>query len=153
MKIIAEHVFNKWKNVSLYGCSLGAFFSLNAYKNIKFSNSLFQSPIVDMQYLIGQMFKWFNITKEQLEIKKEIETPVDPLRWDYYQYVTNNPITKWDSRTEILYGGKDNMQSYDVINTFAQTFKCQLTISENSEHPFMKENDLPIVTKWLKDNI
>jgi alpha-beta hydrolase superfamily lysophospholipase len=150
---IGEYVFKKWKTVSLFGCSLGAFFSLHAYLDKHFENCLFQSPIVNMEYLIQQMFIWFNISEKQLKEKGEILTPVDTMSWPYYLYVKEHPIGKWTTPTHILYGAKDNLQSREVIDEFVRNFDCQLMVSQNSEHPFMNESDRTIVETWMKNNI
>ncbi len=150
---IADYVFPKWNQIALYACSLGAFFSLHAYSDRNIEKCLFQSPIVDMEYLIRQMFLWFQVTEERLCVEKEIPTPVDTLRWDYYQYVRKHPVCDWGIPTAILYGGKDNMQSAEVIRNFAQRYSCDLTISQDSEHAFMQDNDKGIVEKWLEKNI
>lgn len=63
------------------------------------------------------------------------------LRWDYYQYAKEHPIEKWAIPTSILYGEKDNMQSKDIIQIFVQTHDCELVISPNSEHSFLKNED------------
>ena len=150
---IAQYAFSQWSDLSLFACSLGAYFCLNTYAAKPFEKCLFQSPIVDMKYLIEQMFQWFNVDEEKLRIAKEIPTPVDPLRWDYYQYVLAHPIQQWNIPTAILYGGKDNLQSAEVLQSFANAHSCQLTISANSEHPFMQPEDAPILTQWLKDQL
>lgn len=150
LTLIGEYVFARWKKVSLYACSLGACFSLNAYRSRSFEKCLFQSPVLDMEYLIRQMFVWFDITEERLEKEKEIDTPIDLMCWDYFQYVLSHPVSAWDSPTEILYGGKDQLQSLFVIQDFASRFGAHITLAENSEHPFMSEADLPIVQKWLQ---
>lgn len=151
--VIADYVFSNWKQVSLCACSLGAYFSLNAYAEKPFEKCLFQSPIVNMKYLIKQMFFWFGVTEERLYAEKEIFTPIDSLRWDYYQYIKEHPVKKWDIPTSILYGGKDTMQSLEVIQDFAEKYHCSLKISQNSEHSFMGENDKEIVRKWFEKNI
>lgn len=153
LTVIGDEVFRRWKEVSLYGCSLGAYFSLHAYPDRQFANCLFQSPILDMEYLIRQMFLWFGITEERLTQEKEIDTPIDLMSWDYFQYVLAHPVTKWNSPTHILYGGRDNLQSLAVIQAFAERFGCYVTLSENSQHPFMEEADLPIVHQWLQNNL
>ena len=66
------------------------------------------------------MFLWFDITEEILYAKKEIPTLIDILSWDYYQYVKGNSVTRWNSPTYMLYGGKDNLQSMQVIENFAK---------------------------------
>lgn len=150
---IGDYVFTHWQTVSLFGCSLGAFFSLHAYQNRQFQNCLFQSPIVNMEYLIEQMFVWFHVTKEELKVKQEIQTPIDTLSWPYYLYVKEHPIQKWTPPTHILYAAKDTLQTREVIQTFADKFNCCLTVAENSEHPFMAEHDKPIVQAWIKNSL
>ncbi|MCI5873199.1 MAG: alpha/beta hydrolase [Clostridiales bacterium] len=153
LSIIADYVWENWKEVSLYACSLGAYFSLNTYGNRNIRKCLFQSPIVDMEYLIWQMMRWFDVSEERLSREKEIDTPIDTMTWDYYQYVKAHPIQEWDIPTCVLFGGKDNLQSLEVIKKFADKFHCSLTVAENSEHPFMGEGDAQIVNRWLKHNI
>lgn len=150
---VGDYVFDRWKAVSLFGCSIGAFFSLHAYGDRHFQNCLFHSPIVNMEYLIQQMFVWFGISEKELEEKGEIITPLDTMSWEYYQFVKNHPIDKWAAPTHILYGAKDNLQSREVIDEFVNKFACHLTVSENSEHPFMNESDKPIVEAWLAATI
>ena len=153
LAVIRDYVFPNWKEVSLYACSLGAYFCLNAYNTCNIKKCLFQSPILDMEYLIKQMMVWFGISEERLASEKEIETPIDMMTWDYYQYVKEHPIQKWDISTKILFAGKDTFQTLEVMEGFANKFNCELTVSQNSEHPFMAEGDAAIVEKWLWDNL
>lgn len=118
---ISSYMFANWKSVSLFACSLGTYFSLQAYRDITFEKCFFLSPIVNMEYLIKNMFLWSQITEEMLYTKREIPTPIDTLSWDYYQYVKKNPVTRWNSPTHILYGGKDNLQSLQAIENFAKS--------------------------------
>lgn len=153
LALVGEYVFANWKEVSLFACSLGAYFSLNTYHTFDFKKCLFQSPILDMEYLIGQMMMWFDVSEERLEEEKEVDTPIDILSWNYYQYVKAHPIQNWKIPTRILFGGKDNLQSMDVVKNFAKKYSCLLTVAEKSEHPFMEEADGMIVWQWLVDNI
>ncbi len=150
---IGDYVFKKWQTVSLFGCSLGAFFSLHAYRDRHFHNCLFLSPIVNMEYLIRQMFSWFQITEELLREKGEIPTPIDTMSWPYYQYVKEHPVDWWTTPTHILYGAKDDLQNRESIHDFTDRFNCRLTVSENSEHPFMQEGDRAIVEAWIKSSL
>ena len=88
-----------------------------------------------------------------LYTKREIPTPIDTLSWDYFQYVKKNPVTRWNSPTYILYGGKDNLQSLQVIENFAKSNSVSLTISEQSEHSFMRNGDDKIIKNWICDNL
>ena len=153
LTVIGDYVFTNWKEVSLYACSLGAYFCLNAYNTCNIKKCLFQSPILDMEYLIKQMMVWFEISEERLAREKEIETPIDMMTWDYYQYVKEHPVQKWNIETNILFAGRDTLQSLGIVKDFVHNFNCALTLSENSDHPFMAEEDGPIVEQWLQDNL
>ena len=146
---IADYAFANWPRVSLFACSLGAYFALNAYGGRKLERCLFQSPIVDMKWLVGQMMRWSGVTPEQLRRDGRIETPLDTLRWDYYQYILTHPVGDWPFPTSILYAGKDNLQPETSIRAFAQKYHADLTIAENSEHPFLAPEDIPIVAEWM----
>ena len=149
LTVIADYVFERWTCVSLFACSLGAYFSLQTYADRSFEKCLFQSPIVDMKWLVEHMMMWSGVTEEMLKDKQEIETDIDTLRWDYYCYIQENPISDWKKKTYILYGALDNLQPVESITNFARRFDAELTISKDSEHPFMAEKDYEIVMNWM----
>jgi hypothetical protein len=153
LNVIADYVFGRWNQVSLFACSLGAYFALNTYVDRPFDKCLFQSPIVDMKWLVEHMMTWSGVTEKQLEEEKEIVMDIDTLRWDYYQYIQTHPITKLPVATSILYGGRDNLQPLESLQSFTDKFQCELTVSEQSEHPFMSPSDYGIVEQWLLENI
>lgn len=148
--VIYSFIKDKYKNISLYACSLGAYFSLVAYKNVSFSNCLFLSPILDMERLIRNMMKWSNVTEEELREKGEIETSFgETLSWDYYQYVRNHGIHKWNSKTSILYGEKDNLTEKSVLDSFSDKFNCNVDILDGGEHYFHTPEQLEYLEKWI----
>ena len=153
LKLIADYVFTRWREARLYACSLGAFFSLHVYREYPFTKCLFQSPIVDMEHLIQKMMQWFEITEERLQREQEIDTPIDVLSWQYLQYIRENPTDRWSIPTCILFAGKDNLQSPKIMSDFAERFHCQLTVSKFSCHPFMEDDDIPVVEEWLRNNL
>ena len=58
LTVIGDYVFENWKEVSLYACSLGTYFSLNTYGNRNIKKCLFQSPILDMsKYYLREIIK------------------------------------------------------------------------------------------------
>ena len=63
-----------WKRIRLYGSSIGAYFSLLAFRDAKLEKSLFVSPILDMEKLICDMMGWAGVTREQLQQAGEIPT-------------------------------------------------------------------------------
>jgi esterase/lipase len=141
-------------DISLFACSMGAYFSLLAYKNEPIRQSLFLSPVVDMHQLIKNMMMWFNIDEERLKSEQEIPTPVGKtLYWDYYCYVKQNPITNWHSNTSILYGLEDNLTEYDVITEFANRFDSDLKVVEHGEHYFHTVQQLECLTKWIEEKL
>ena len=153
LNLIADYVFAHWPRVSLYACSLGAYFSLHAYPQRKLEKCLFQSPIVDMRWLVEHMMSWSGITPEQLKREKQIDTPVDTLRWDYYQYILSHPVESWPFPTSILYAGEDSLQPEESIRAFVQKYHAALTVSEHSRHPFMDPEDRTVVEEWIRTAI
>ena len=122
-------------------------------KDKMFEKCLFLSPILDMNYLIQNMFLWFDVCESELKEKGEIETPIETLSWNYYQFVKNNPVKQWITPTYIMYGYRDTLQSEKVIHQFVKNFNCQLTISKDSEHSFMGDTDRNILQNWIKEYI
>lgn len=153
LNAVADCAFSRWERVSLFACSLGAYFSLNAYPGRPFERCLFLSPVVDMKRLVEQMMEQSGVTPERLEREGEIATPFEPLRWDYYRYILSHPVTGWPIPTRILYGALDDLQPGDIVRAFADRFGARLTVAEHSRHPFMDSGDDEIVEKWLRENV
>jgi len=154
LDLIAQYAQSKWKDLSLYANSLGAYFSLMTYKNMQFSKCLFHSPILDMERLIQNMMKWFNVDEKQLQTKGEIETPMrEVLSWDYYSFVKNNRIVKWNIPTSILYGTADNLTERTVVDEFTNKYKCKLEIVEGGQHYFTTKNEIESLEKWIRNNV
>ncbi|MDP4152118.1 MAG: alpha/beta hydrolase [Bacillota bacterium] len=153
LNTIWNYVKKYWSNICLYANSLGAYFSLLAYSNYPIKNCLFLSPILDMERLIQNMMKWFGVSEETLKDKKKVQTPMgEILDWDYYCYVREHPITKWDIPTAILYGVKDVLTERNVIDDFVKRFNADLTV-HNSEHYFHTEQQLSFLRHWEEKNI
>lgn len=154
LKTVMNFAKTQSENISLFANSMGCYFSLISFKDENIDKSLFLSPVVDMQRIIENMMSWSNVTPERLKKEKEILTTFgETLFWDYYQYVKQNSVEKWNSKTSILYGAKDNLNEFDRIESFTNRFNCSLTISEFSEHYFHTNEDLEFLEKWLHYNI
>jgi uncharacterized protein len=150
LRIMSDFVTSKWRNISLFGNSLGAYFSLVAYREFKFNKCLFLSPILDMEHLICNMMKSVNVTEEQLRERQEIPTPMgETLSWPYYVFVKENPILDWNSPTNILYGSNDNITPRNIVDTFVANFHCNLTVLQNGEHYFHSDEQIMFVEKWV----
>lgn len=151
---IMECAKTKWDEISLFACSMGAYFSLLAYKDDDLSQCLFLSPVVDMERIINNMMSWFSISAAQLQAEKEIATPIGQvLYWDYYCYVKEHPINSWNKPTAILYGSDDDLCEFDTVSNFAQQFNCELTVMEHGEHYFHTEEQLAFFSRWIENHI
>ena len=151
LKQIIKYAKTNFDEINLWACSMGAYFSLLAYKDEEIEKSFFLSPIVDMKLVIDNMMKYAGVTEEELNEKQEIKTNFGPtLYWDYYKYVKDNPINKWDKSTFVLYGAKDNMQDEKTVKKFCEKFNCMVTVQKNGEHYFHTEEQLKVYKNWLE---
>lgn len=150
LKQVIEYVKSNYSEISIWACSMGAYFSLLAYKDEDIKQCLFLSPVVNMKIIIDNMMMWSNTTEKELAEKLEIKTDFgQTLYWDYYLYVKNNPISEWNKKTSILYGSNDNMQNENIIKDFAEKFNCNLSILEKGEHYFYTKEQLDYYKKWI----
>ena len=151
LQAVYEFSQQRWKKISLYANSIGAYFSLLAFRNAKPEKSLFVSPILDMEKLIHDMLGWAGVTQEQLHQAGEIPTAFgETLSWEYLTYAAEHRITKWDSPTAILYAGQDHLTVRETVEEFARRFGCSVTVMENGEHWFHTEEQLAVLDTWLQ---
>jgi len=152
--VIGGYAAQRWRGVSLFAVSLGAYFSLLAYRDYPLQSCLFLSPILNMERLIRNMMQWFGVGEKALMEKRTISTPIgETLGWDYYQYVKAHPIDRWNAPTAILYGSEDNLTEREVAEQFAARFHADLTVLEGGEHYFHTEEQLAFLNEWLSREI
>lgn len=150
LRMIYEHSKVTGTPVGIFGCSIGAYFSLLAYKNTPMEKVLFLSPVVNMKRIIDNMMMWFGISEERLQSELMIETPIgQTLYWEYYQYVVANPVESWMNPTSVLYGAQDTVCERDTIDDFVSQNTCSLDVMEDGEHHFHTEQQLVYYEKWL----
>jgi esterase/lipase len=150
LRDIMNYARKMYDEISLFACSMGAYFSLLEYYNEDLNQCLFISPVVDMKKIIDNMMVWANVSEKELKEKEQINTEFgQTLYWDYYKYVKEHPIGMWDKRTDILYGAKDNLVSRETIEKFVNKSKCNLTIIEDGEHYFHTKEELNYYKNWL----
>lgn len=154
LKHVSNYVINKWKEINLYACSLGAYFSLLAYKDIDMKKCLFQCPVLNMEKLLSNMMIWFDITEEQLMREKVIPTSLgETLHWDYWIYSKENPVDEWKVKTYILYPSKDRLTDKTTVDNFTNTHSVHLTLLDGADHYFKEEKYLKQLEIWLQTNI
>ncbi len=138
-----------YDSVILIANSIGAFFALSSLGGRKISKALLISPIVDMERLILDMMAWANVSESELREKKEIKTSFgETLSWEYLCFVRENPI-QWETHTEILYAGHDELVSRQTVEHFADTHDAKLTVMENGEHWFHTPEQLAFLDDWI----
>lgn len=144
----------RWETINLYANSIGAYFSLLAFREVKLEKSLFISPVLDMEKLICDMMGWAGVTQEQLKEAGEIHTAFgETLSWSYLTYAAEHRITEWDSPTAILYAGHDYLTARETVDDFAKRFGCTVMVMENGEHWFHSEEQLAVLDAWLRKEI
>lgn len=154
LQAVYGYAQQRWKRISLYANSIGAYFSLLAFQDVKLEKSLFVSPILDMEKLIRDMMGWAAVTQEQLKKVGEIPTAFgETLSWEYLTYAVEHQITKWDNPTAILYAGQDHLTARKTVDDFAQRFGCMVTVMENGEHWFHTEQQLDVLDTWLQKEL
>ena len=137
--------------ISVFGCSMGAYFTLLAYHEHNIKQSLFLSPVVNMERIIKSLMQGFNISEDRLEAEKQIELPIgEVLDWDYYTFVRENPITfDWNMPTNILYGSNDTVCDLDDVLDFSTRYQAEVKVDDNGEHYYHTEEHLETVSQWL----
>ncbi|MGL4914360.1 MAG: alpha/beta hydrolase [Romboutsia sp.] len=154
LALIFNYIKQNWSNISVFACSMGAYFSLLSYKDYFIKQTLFLSPVVNMERIIHNMMIWFDIDEVCLKDLQTVDTPIgQTLYWDYYDYVKNNPIYKWDTPTNILYGSNDNLCESDIVFKFAEKFNCNIIVMNEGEHYFHTQKQLEFFDQWLENNI
>jgi pimeloyl-ACP methyl ester carboxylesterase len=139
-------------NINLFACSMGAYFSLLAYKDEALLQALFLSPVLNMERLINNMMIWFTISEEKLKAEQEIATPIGQMMyWDYYCYVKEHPVNKWNIPTSILYGTNDDTVECETVENFSAQFHAKLNLMENGEHYFHTPEQLSFFNEWCRN--
>lgn len=154
LNIIMSYAKSLSNSISLFACSMGAYFSLLSYKEDSLKQCLFLSPVVNMERIINNMMTWFNVSENRLKEEKEISTPIgQKLYWDYYCYVKGHPIVNWNKETSILYGLEDDICKFGVISNFAKAFHCDLQVMEHGQHYFHTEEQLQYFRQWVERHV
>ena len=141
------------KKISLFGCSMGAYFQLLTFPTIDIERAWFLSPITDMERIIHNLMDYCHVTEEQLERMVTVENDIETLYYPYFQYVCKHPITNWPHKTYILRGEKDTLCEYSYVKHFSDSFGCELTEQKGGEHWFHTEQELEFFRFWIRDRL
>lgn len=137
--------------ISIFACSLGAYFTMLTLPELEVQQLLFLSPVVSMEHLIEGMMLSAGVSLQQLEREKIIPVPNAPeLDWDYTCFVKAHPI-KYDIRlpVAILYGENDLLCARADEEDFAKWYDADLTVLPAGEHWFHTPEQLSALSDWL----
>ncbi len=138
------------KSLTLIANSIGAFYAMCAGIEERIRRAYFISPIVAMEKLIADRLAWAGVTEEELKTRGSIPVPFgEDLSWEYLCYVREHPL-RWRVPTEILYGSRDGLTSYETMADFAAEYGAGLAVMENGEHFFHTEEQLRFLDEWLR---
>lgn len=152
LKEVMMFARNSADHISVFGCSMGAYFSLLAYGG-DVEKAWFLSPVTDMERIICKIMHSGNVTEDELRERKIIETPIETLYWDYFVYVRNNPVEAWNVPTFILRGENDILCEREYIDAFAERFGCELMEQRGGEHWFHTDEELKFFRNWLSERL
>lgn len=139
-----------YPRIMLAANSIGAYFAMNALYDRPVERAYFISPVVDMEKLIADMLQWTGATERELRDKGTIGTGFgETLSWNYLSWVRSHPLS-WPIPTRILYGGKDQLQSFQTVAAFAGRIGAELTVMEDGEHWFHTDEQMAFLDNWIR---
>ena len=141
----------RYDRVFLIANSVGAFFAMSADIDSDVDHAYFISPVVDMEGLITGMMEQAGVTEAELREKGTVPTAFgEDLSWEYLRWVRDHPV-RWNVPTDILYGGRDGLTSYETVSSFARARPASLTVMENGEHWFHTEEQMRFLDGWIRE--
>lgn len=153
LKAVYAYAKERVEKLSLFGCSMGAYFQLLAFADAEIDRAWFLSPVTDMERIIHNLMGYCRITEEEFREKGMVENDIEPLYYPYYDYVRSHPIVKWPHRTYILRGERDTLCEYGRVKFFADRFGCELTEQQGGEHWFHTESQLAFFRAWIQKRL
>ena len=148
LKTMYSFAVNRDDKVSVFGCSIGAYFELLAFADMEIECAWFLSPVTDMERLIRNIMEYCHISEKEFQEKVKVNNDIEPLYFPYYSYVKSHPITSWKHKTYILRGEKDTICDYGCVKDFADGFNCELTEQKGGEHWFHTQEQLRFLDRW-----
>ena len=153
LTLLYDYLKKDHSSISLFGCSMGAYFELLTFAEKEIDNVFFLSPVVDMEHIIHNLMAYSNVTEEEFKERVEVNNDIEPLYYPYYEYVKNHPITSWPHKTKILRGEFDSMVDEKDIKDFVSRFCAKLTVQQGGEHWFHTTDELNFYRAWLDENL
>ena len=145
---IVRWIRERYARIVFCAVSMSAWFLMRVFRSERFEKCLFISPVVDMRLLIENKMAKAGITASDLGWKQSLpDADGEMIVWDFYAYAAYQPISCWNTPTEILYARGDAMQPSETMEKFADRFGCGLTVIDG-EHYIPA--DTPVLQEWMR---
>ncbi len=138
----------RYDRIVFCAVSMSAWFLMRTFRFERLERCLFISPVVDMRQLIEDKMAKAGITASDLGWKQSLpDADGEMIVWDFYAYAAYQPISCWDTPTEILYARGDALQSAETIQKFVTRFGCGLTVIDGEHYIPL---DTPALQEWVR---
>ena len=147
---ILSYIKERWTEIALFASSIGAWFSLLSFSGETFKRCLFVSPVLDMKHLMANRMLRAGVSEERLKREHSVPTSFgEALSWEYWTYVLDHPIVKWETPTSMLYAENDDLVPFDTVQHFAQEFNAAISVMKQGEHWFHTPRQIDYLRQWL----
>lgn len=146
---VMKYAKGRWKSISVRAISIGAWFSMLAFKGEKIDKCLFSSPLVDMENMISNLMKLSGVSEERLQKEKEIPTDFgQTLSWRYLCYAREHEVHAYCPDTAVLYATGDELIPKAVIDRFVSDNSCRLQLIDGGEHWLHTPDEIELMNRW-----
>ena len=143
-----------YQEIVVVANSIGCLYTYECLSSFNIKQAFFISPVASMFEIISGMMKMNHISLEELKEKKLMKLPGDILlSYDYYMYFSNYK-DNWKVQTEVLWGSKDKLISFNSVEQFVKNHPgSTLTIKEGAEHHFHTEEEKEFIRNWIINSL
>lgn len=104
---------------------------------------------MDLEQLILDRMAEAQVSETKLKAAGVIASPYgEDLSWAFLCELREHPL-HWTPPTDILWGSKDHLTSYETITAFALAHGAKLTVMEDGEHWFHTREQMAVLDRWL----
>ena len=148
LQTIVRWLRERYARTVFCAADMSAWFLMRAFRFERLERCLFLFPVVDMRLLIETRMEKAGITASDLGWKQALpDADGETILWDFYAYAAYQPISCWETPTEILYARGNALQPEKTMRKFTERFGCGITVIEG-EHSL--PTDMPVLQEWLR---
>lgn len=154
LQAVLSYAKEKHSRLSIRATSIGAYFSLLAYRGENFEKCLLVSPLLDMVEMINSLMAAAGVSEERLKAESEIETEFgQTLSYKYLCYARERKVEKISDKTSILYASGDETVPRFTVENFAKENDCDLRILSGFEHWLHTAEEISAMESWEREKL